>query len=672
MKKNFPAERRKNVDYLTVKEVAELKSCSKRYIQRLIKNGKMVSEQTNNIYNNQPCYIIPVTALPEDLQAKYYAKLKKEIAMPELKETPESKPEKKVRTSRTFEKLSDQERQQLNFWCELLQEWQSRRAKYKSKTEFDKNFIGECRLKYDDIEISTRTLYRKWAAYTQNDYDGILGVRGGWNRGKSTIPEPVWNTFLWYWFDENRPSTSFCYRHTLDWTEEFYPEFLDNFPSEMAFRRRIEKDVSVSLKTLMRDGEKAFNDRCSPYIVRMYDELEANDCWIADNHTFDIQSVGNETIHRLYLTAFLDAKSGVLVGWNITENPDSQSTILALRHGISRFGIPKYIYVDNGREFLVRDFGGKGHRTRKKDFENPEIIPPTILQRLGIEMRNAIVRNAKAKPVERTFCTVKNQFSKMFTGFCGGTILERPECLKRRIKNGQLPRDYEVREVFDAWIDGDYNLQQYGGSESCFKGMTRLDVWNKTCRAVRKANESDLNLMLMRTSRKQKIKRNGVCITVCGEQLWFMKQPQTIENLEKEVYVRYDPADLRTVRIYEARTDKYLFTWELADNLLVDYLTEKKEEIADAESFIRTTNRFIREQAKGISYELTNEQRISILDMTVRKARANRDNNFIINMPRNIIPVMANEEPEQRMAVGAESVTIDLKKMRRNSALRKG
>ncbi|MDE6035459.1 MAG: transposase family protein [Ruminococcus sp.] len=99
----------------------------------------------------------------------------------------------------------------------------------------------------------------------------------------------------------------------------------------------------------------------------MYDNLEANDCWIADTHTFDIQSYDeNGNIHLLYLTAFLDAKSGVMTGWNITESPDSQSTILALRHGIMRFGVTKCIYVDNGREFLTHDIGGKGHRTHVK------------------------------------------------------------------------------------------------------------------------------------------------------------------------------------------------------------------------------------------------------------------------------------------------------------------
>lgn len=119
----------------------------------------------------------------------------------------------------------------------------------------------------------------------------------------------VWEAFLWYWLDENRPTVSLCYRKTVNWTEQFYPELVDLIPTERSFRRHIENDVKYAVKVLMRDGEKAFNDRCLPYMMRMYDKLEANECWIADNHTFDIQSYDDEgKIHRLYLTAFLDSK----------------------------------------------------------------------------------------------------------------------------------------------------------------------------------------------------------------------------------------------------------------------------------------------------------------------------------------------------------------------------
>ena len=646
------------MNYLTIKEVAELKECSVRYIRNLCSQGKIKTEIRPHPQNKKPCYMIPVTAMSEDLQIKYYRKLKKSGISEKITE--------KIPVS--IEELSADERIQLNFWCGLLKEWQSRRSKYENKCEFDINFIGECKLKYNNINISTGILYRKWSAYKNNDYYGILGKHISWNRGRSSIPEPVWENFLWNWLDEKKPTVAMCYRLAVEWTKEFYPELLENIPSLMTFRRRIEKDVSVSVKTLLRDGEKAFSDRCLPYIMRMYDKLSANDCWIADNHTFDIQSYSDEKkIHRLYLTAFLDAKSGVLTGWNITESPDSQSTILALRHGIMRFGIPKCIYVDNGREFLTHDIGGRGHREKSPD----ETQPPTIFEILGIEMRNAIVRNAKAKPIERTFYTIKNQFSKLFDGFCGGKITERPENLKRRIKEGKLPCDYEIREVFDKWIDGEYNLQQYGGSEQEYMGFSRLDVWHKTCIEIRKAPESALNLMLMRTTRRQKIKRNGVYITICGEKIWFTDPEKTIMYLEKEVYVRYNPADLRNVRIYDAETDRYMFTWAVADNLMADYLEENHEIISDANALIRETKKFVREQAKETVMALSNQQRLTMLDMTVRKAQARRNEDFNIKHPKRIVPVIVNEEMENVTKKISENVVIDLEKMTKNSEMRK-
>lgn len=267
------------MDYLTTKELADLKGCSERYVRKLIKNGEIFSESIINTSNGHTCHSIPVSALSEYLQAKYYAKIRKDTGLaPELTENKPEKQPKTKKPSRSFEELSADERTQLNFWCELLKEWQSRRSQYKRKTEFDKNFVGECRLKYEDIEISERILYRKWTAYKNDDFDGILGVRGAWNRGNTAIPEPVWNDFLWEWLDENKPTVLLCYRSTIKWTTEFYPELLDFIPSEMTFRRRIEKDVAYAVKTLLRDGEKAFSDRCSPYIMRMYDKLEANDC----------------------------------------------------------------------------------------------------------------------------------------------------------------------------------------------------------------------------------------------------------------------------------------------------------------------------------------------------------------------------------------------------------
>ncbi len=657
------------MDYLTVKEVAELKGCSERFIRKLISNGDLKSEEVVNRANGHKSHSIPISTLSDELQQRYYKRQRSDAGLlPEVKE----KKKNAAKKQRSFEDLTADERTEVNVWTEILKEWQGLRNGYNgSKVEFDKLYVGKCQIEHPDIKVSKDILYRKWSAYRENDMEGLIDKRGAWNKGTSKIPAPVWDCFLWYWLDENQPTASLCYRNTIDWTAEFYPELVSQIPTERSFRRQIDRDVAYAIQVYMRQGDKAFNDRCAPYAMRMYESLEANDCWIADNHTFDVISLDGETKHRLYLTAFLDAKSGVMTGWNITDAPSAQSTILALRHGIIRFGIPKCIYVDNGREFLNISFGGRGHRSRKSMEDQPE--PPAILKRLGIEMRNAIVRNARAKPIERTFRTVKEQFSKLFSGFCGGTILERPESLKYRIKNGEIPRDYEIRDVFDSWIDGEFNCQSYGGSERCYKGMSRIDVWNQTISEARQANPADLNLMLMSTTRAQKIKRDGVYITIAGEKLWYMDTEETVMNLQREVFVRYDPADLSSVRIYDAATDKFMFEWKLADELMLEYLEDDVQNVADAQEKIRMTKKFVKEQAAGITASLTNEQRITLIEMTVNKAQKNKEEKFKIQMPNKIIPVMAKEEPiEEKVAVGTDSSTVyDLKRIIRNAAKRK-
>lgn len=656
------------MDYLTVKEFAGIKQCTERYIRQLIASGKLEAIQEINPQNKKPQYLIPVSALPVELQARYYKQLKLDVGVhPEMKPPETPVKQRKNAVKKVFEEYSEAERQEITTWCRLLQEWQNVRAAHKSKTQVDPLFVAKCQLERPEINISVDILYRKYAAYKANDYDGLVDKRGGWNKGASTIPGPVWDAFLWYYLDDNKLTVSRCYELTKDWAIDFHPELVDRLPTERSFRRRVNYDLNTAVLTLCREGEKAFADRCLPYVTRMYDNLQANDCWIADNHTFDVQSInGDGQIHRLHLTAFLDAKSGVIVGWNITDNPCAQSTILALRHAIMRCGIPLVVYFDNGSEFLTHDVGGRGHRTRKNMVEDP----PTILQRLGIEMRNALVRNAKAKPIERTFYTLKQQFSRAMSGFCGGTVLERPESLKRRIKAGAIPMDYEIRQYIDTWVDGDYNLQAYGGSESIYKGKSRIDVWNATIQSVRQADEADLNLMLMRSTRYQKVKRNGVYVDLYGEKLWYMLPEDTYKYLDDEVYVRYDPAMLTSVRLYD-KDDKYLCTWPLADNLMLEYLTTNKDEIADAMATQRRVKRLATQDAKELTARLSNEQRLSILDATMRKAQRNIGN-CEFKMPAKIIPVVLSEEPlALPAAVGAEPVEINVKKMSINAEKRK-
>lgn len=633
------------MDYLTVKEVAELKGCKPQYMRKLAKDGKLNAVVRDHPQNHKPCYMIPVSSLPNDLKSKYYSRLKKEAGTaPELKEPEALKPRKKT-VKKAFEEYTAEEREEIALWCGIIREWQDLRAKYKKKTSVDADFVGKCRLEYGErIHISTDILYRKYAAFRENDYDGLIDKRGGWNKGVSFMDEKVWKMFTRIYLVSSRPTVSRCYTDLKAWCAANYPELYSSIPSERTFRRRIKSEIPDCVIQFTRYGQKSCFDKYLEYIERDYTDLNANDIWIADNHTLDVISLSPEgKPHRLSLTAYMDAKSGVIVGWNLCDNPCSQSTLLALRAAaLNGYGIPLGVYFDNGSEFLTHDIAGRGHR--KKASWNKGDDPPTILSLLGVTMTNALVKNAKAKNIERYFLTFKEFISKAFSGYSGGTILERSEDLAKKVKNGEIPTDEEIAGLLATLINGGYNCKAYGGKEKRYKGMTRIEVWNESINSpevmFRDAADEDLTLLLARTSRYQKIQRNGVHIELYGKKIWF-KDENTSFHVGKEVYVRYDPAELNEVRVYDKETDQFLWVYKRADYLNVPYNAKDEEgrsKIAVAMSHVAQNRKAIKQAVAAY----TDSDAIDVLAARINEAASNMDKMKLCR-PKTVHPITAAE-----------------------------
>lgn len=660
------------MEYLTVREVAELKGCSERYIQNCISKGKLEAKSELNLKGKEK-YLIPVSALPQELQSRYYGKLVNDaqLCLPKVQE--ETKPKikhTKTTVRKEFGQFNADEREQIAFWTDLIREWRIRRCEYSNLAEGDMCFIAETKrikreyLAEHGIALSKDILYRKYKAYKENDLQGLVDNRGAWNKGRSSIPKPVLETFFNLYLCDNELPVRDCYKLTMTWTEEHYPEYLPNIAGERTFRRQIDSLPEAVVK-FFRKSQKECIDECLPYIERLYEDIEANDVWVADNHTFDFVTMTDdgEKKHRLYITGILDAKTEALVGWNITENPSSHSTVLALRHAIMRCGIPKILYVDNGTEFLTHDIGGKGHRSRKSQATIPN--PPTILDRLGIKMVNALVCNGRAKPIERMFLTLKNTISRTMSTFTGGNIIERPESLKYQLKHGYVPYDCEIREKIDILLDGQYNSSDYGGYEKQFKGMSRAEAWCKSIkrRTLRICDESTLDLLLMRSTRYQKVRENGVYVTVSGEKLWYNSGEDSWKWVGREVYVRYDPSDLEYVRIYDTE-DTYIGNWKMDLSIFVDYITSNNKDIAARQALVARQIR----QIKACGAELMGEAKIDALALAVAEAHKNIDK-AQFKAPTCIEPVTIKEAGKK--AAGAEDLEIDLERMAKSAAKRK-
>lgn len=97
---------------------------------------------------------------------------KSKIPIPEKAEKQPPAKKKKQREKKPLEAYSAQERDRIAMWCRIIKEWLDTRAAYGKRSEADPLFVAKCKLEHPELEISVDILYRKYAAYKQDDYDG--------------------------------------------------------------------------------------------------------------------------------------------------------------------------------------------------------------------------------------------------------------------------------------------------------------------------------------------------------------------------------------------------------------------------------------------------------------------------------------------------------------------
>lgn len=643
------------MEELTVKEVAELKGCTERYIRTLISKGIMQAMEIHGSLGGGRdgiSFVIPIASLDKKLQQKYF-RIQKQKDKTEQPQEPEESAVVIPFMATNYEELSADEREEIAFWKNTLQEWRVYRSTQRSKEEADEQYLQMLEIKHPGLKMTRRSLLRKWKRYQTEGEIALVDHRGKHGNHHKALADGVYDIFESFYLDESQKTVMECIRLTEMQLKQYDPEWLP-LPSVDTFIRALRERTPVPVVQYFRFGQKAYKDKCAPYIRRMYSDLYSNDIWVCDNHTFDVivNEDGKEV--RVYLTTFLDIRSRKIVGWYVTDNPSSQATIYALRRGIEQYGIPKMIYSDNGREFLTHDIGGKGFRERKNYKESDEHRPPTILELLGIEFRTALVRNAKAKIVERAYRTLKEQYSRLFEGYTGGHIKERPERLKALAKN---PDNFTIIDDFkdytDKWIMGIYNREPHSG-----EGMNNRcpdEVFSTYLMEQRIAKPEELNLMMLRNGNIQKIKRNGVMLKFYDKELWYRTDELCMQHFDEQVYLRYNPDDLNAVRVYDL---KDRFIGEAALMTPLSYFAsqeEIKEHMRETRKLERTVKAYKKEK---------NIQTEDALTLKLNQAMENMEQEYelnpkVVELHRFVDNVLAEQEADVLNKAVGEDTVID-------------
>ena len=276
---------------------------------------------------------------------------------------------------------------------------------------------------------------------------------------------------------------------------------------------------------------------------------------------------------------------------------------------------------------------------------------PSILDDLGIEFQTALPRNARAKGIERAFYTLKEMFSKLYESYTGGTILEKPDRLKEIVKQpDRLVALDDFRRQVDIFIRGWYNKQPHSGDG--MGGKCPDEVFAENLIEKRIVPADKLNLMFMRYAKGNKgtlkVGKNGVSLKFYGQELQYWNEELWRLHYGRDVYVRYAPDDLSSVRVYDLEK-KFICTAELRTALSY---RATKDEIRTATAENRRAVRTVRayKQQKGVEAE--NELKL-LLD-----AAAGDMDDFEINA-KILRPVFGGNDAELPKAAGDYDEPID-------------
>jgi len=276
-------------------------------------------------------------------------------------------------------------------------------------------------------QVALSSLY-EWARLVQNTprehWLPALAPRHAGGKDSAEITPEAWSFLLGDYLRLDRPNFSDCYRRLQraaadhGWT----------IPAARTLERRIDA-IPVQQRVLARDGVEALK-RMFPAQRRDRGVFHALEAVNADGHTWDVfvQWPGAAQPARPNMVCFQDLYSGKILSWRICPTLSWHAVRLAFGDVVETYGIPKFCWLDNGREFASKRItGGQANRYR---FKVREEEPEGLMTSLGVEVHWTTPYHGQAKPIERAFRDLAQGLAKdpRFAGaYTGNKVTAKPE-----------------------------------------------------------------------------------------------------------------------------------------------------------------------------------------------------------------------------------------------------
>ena len=536
--------------WLTIKEAAELLGYEESTVRKRAKNGEYVFRHVPSSTGQGGKRIeISLESLPEQAQKAYLNKNDDSqfvintnfISTIEQKKKGEIR-EQAIQEFRQFEK-------------------EMKRKGMTSKTEIKDAFVEKWNCEHPDFKRSKKTLY-DWIKKKKKG-ESLIDKRGGHNRGQSSILPYYQQFFLDLYLQQSQLPFAVCYRLTLAEAAKNG----DKIPKEKAFKKLLD-NTPYSVKVRGREGKKAFEDKCMPTALRDFSALAPNELWVSDHHLWDLfvrvpDGHGGWKPARPWGSYWMDMRTRkVMSSFIRIESPNSDIVLLSFGIAVEKYGIPQEVYLDNGRDYKARDlFYPEGHMS-KQDIKNEEIIKDGISEYFlknatnslaaNLQMKVTYARpyNARAKPIERLFNTIENNFGKLYPSYAGSNAKNRPEDLKK-LDIMDMPTLEEFIEHHTQYIEDIYNNCPHSGDSMKNKSP---NYWYDSIEYTKRTMSSDmLYFTFMRVSRARKVSKEGIRF---NKKLYL--NPEYQNYVDKKVIIKHNPTAPENIYIFDLN-ENFLF-----------------------------------------------------------------------------------------------------------------
>lgn len=451
--------------------------------------------------------------------------------------------------------------------AQILIEFRSLRA----KGSFDIDTFKQAMIEKHDRSLGKSRLYKMDSECPPStDFEGIvvsLIDRRGRRKGDiKSCSDVAWQHFCTFYLTQNQLSLSKCHR-MVDGLAK------DNgwaWPSESRIRELVNERLDPATLTLKREGLDAWNRRHLAPMEQDPNAWDAGQCWEGDHSVLDFHirviKDGKWTRTRPQLTAWIDRRTRMLVGYHLSEQGNAYTIRLALLNALKDKEItpPEIVWMDNGKDFMAQSIGGmtKGKRRKstRAEIDQAQQQSAGLLSMLGITPHFALPYNHNGKPrVERFFGTVHGEFDKEFPSYSGFKpgMLDHRDQLKMQSDIMSMPTLEDVRRKFAQFANwynhrADHAIDDLRDPDT-LERLSPTEFYTRYLPAKRAVKQDALKLLEPIWSTPLKVHKWGISLRIGPNTVRYGELEPELESLvgtDHKVFVSWNPDDTTQVTVW--------------------------------------------------------------------------------------------------------------------------